>query len=197
MCDRLQDETQKMAEGFIKAGCIQRGFAKYLKIHDFEKLAQSVRSELGDEDFATTIESLNGNSADDNLTRYEPNQDPTRIAAAINRLCNLCDAFPRELHRHAAAFRRENEIEALADLSELASSTARQMSLAQETLSGLKKVDPRSVLVTEETAARVHTAWEGVDSIRKAMSRAERDILIEFHLSKSAEQEAGREIDDE
>ena len=181
MCDRLQDESQKMAEGFIKAGCIQRGYEKFPKVHDFEELAKSVRKELGDEDFASTIPSLNGNSATDNLVRYGPNQDPATITGAIDRLCNLCDALPRELYRHAAAFRNANENEALSSLSELARSTASEMSRAQATLSRLQKVTSIEVAVNENTTARVLRAWEGIDALQSAMDDATREISIEFH----------------
>lgn len=182
MCDRLQDETQKMAEGFIKAGCIQRGYEKFPKVHDFNELAQSVRDEVGDEDFATTIDSLNGNSTDDNLIRYLPVQDPAGVTGAIDRLCNLCDAFARELSRHASEFRTANENEALSDLHNLASSTAREMSRAQKILSGLSKVTSTPDSVNENSSARVLHAWEGIDAIQEAMIRAELDIRYHFDI---------------
>ena len=196
-CDQLQEHTQTMAEGFIKAGCIQRGYEKFPRVHDFYELAEGVRKELGDDDFAATIEALNGNSALDNLTRYGLSQDPSQLAGAINRLCNLCDALPNELRRHGAAFRRANENDALSVLNELARTTANEMSRANATLSRLKVVTSVPDFVSESTTARVMLAWKEVDSISSAISRAERDIRIEFRLSRSAEREADREIDDD
>lgn len=176
MCDRLQDETQRMAEGFIKAGCIQRGYERFPKVHDFQELAESVRKELGDEDFASTILALNGNSASDNLVRYGLSQDPTSVTGAIDRLCNLCAALPPEFHLHAVAFRRANENEALSDLYDLARSTAREMSRAHTTLSEIHQVTDIPDAVNETTAMRVRRAWEGVDEVRRAMSIAARDL---------------------
>lgn len=180
MCDRLQDETQRMAEGFIKAGCIQRGYEEFPKVHDFQVLAESVREELSDEDFASTILSLNGNSASDNLVRYGLSQDPAGVTGAIERLCNLCDALPREFHRHAIAFRRANENEALSDLYDLALSTAREMTRAHATLSEMNQMTAIPDAVNETTAVRVRRAWESAEKVQRAMYSAARDIENQF-----------------
>ena len=197
MCDRLQDETQRMAEGFIKAGCMQRGDSNFPRTHDFNEIAERVRTQLRDEDFAATIESLNGNSADDNLIRYFPSHNPEALGSALDRLCNLCDAIPREFHRHAAAFRRTNQIDALSSLNELAQSTLTELALTQAKLARLKDGPTLSAIDDANTAERIRRAWHGIEPIQRAMSRAERDIGIQFRLRGPAENENDREVGDD
>lgn len=181
-CDRLQDETQTMAEGFIKAGCIQRGFEDFPKVHDFNELAQSVRDRLGEEEFARTIASLNGQSAEDNKVQYFPNQDPTRISGAISRFGNLCAALPRELFEHASVFRGSNDSRAVEDLTELAQLTANELSRAKTVLTALDVPKVAPTHLDENTAARVLRAWKGIEDIRQAIDRAERDFKELFQL---------------
>ena len=186
-CDRLQDETQTIVEGFIKAGCIQRGFEDFPKVHDFNELAQSVKSRFGDEEFASTIASLHGNSSEDNQVQYFPHQDPSHINGAIDRFCNLCAALPRELFVHTSVFRESNDSRAVDDLTDLAQLTANELSRAQAVLTELDipKVVPTNL--NENTAARVLRAWNGVADIKRAIDRAERDFRELFRLRKAQE----------
>ena len=179
-CDLLQDDTQAMAEGFIKAGCIQRGYGEFPRVHSFDEIAASVRAALHDESFASTIEELNGNSSSDHQVRYFANQEPSLVSGAVTRLCKLCDNLPHELQQQSIAFRRDRDAEAFAKLSDLAKLMTSELDHAQQTLSRVKQPDIVAANLDENTVARVERAWEGRGEIQRAMVRARRELEIHF-----------------
>ena len=177
ICDFLVKDIQEMAESFLKAGLIQRGYKDFPRIiRSFDRDAISILAKLEDEHFASIVDGLgNARSPDDHIESFT-DVEPSRLTEACNRFCELCDALPDELKQHETAFRRENDKDSLDKLKHLAETTKKELSRAIKTLAHLKKPNVPIANLEGHIAARVNCAWDGIRDIRKAMLEAASNI---------------------